>query len=476
MYTMTRINPNAAWFDPEAFGHEEVFWTAATVVSNHRPWFRRQRNKYLLHPIVVAAMKLCEPRMWSQLLLEWPHRSDNDPNMVAFTRDERAGEADRVVTTSMGKYLVRHFALPDHYVRDLVALHTIGTEQMKLVHTTAEMIYHIQNGPQSCMRWEHADPNDHAYQVYNPKYGWHMAVRIEADGMTCGRALCYEDKSAGVKFFVRSYCRNREGGYSHADNKLEAWLKSQGYEHRHSWLDCHMAYITRIGHPFLAPYLDGSFRGVVVEIDSTGSEYLRVVDESDAEWLCNSTGGDPEEVAQGDPCEDCDERVSDGDGYWVGAYEDRMVCESCRENNYTYAFTRLGRRRYIDNDDVVYVDSMDDHYHTDYLSDNNIVCLENGDYAHVDNAVEVDGCWYHCDDDDIVQLVDGSYALVDDCVEINNQWYSKDGDDIVQIDDDWYCKDDDAVVECDDGEYRLKDDCFQCPACDAWHARELIES
>lgn len=454
----------------------DVFFDAAFIVHNQRPWFRRQWLKYPLHPIVEAAIKLCRPYDWQQLLLEWPHRSDNDENIVAFTRDERGGEADRVVTTSMGKYLGRHFPMPDHYIRDLVALHTLGQEQLLFVHTIDEMIHHLNNGPHSCMRKPDRDPAQHPYQAYAPEYGWHMAVRIEQDGMTCGRALCYEDPKTKEKFFVRSYNRDRSGGYSHSDNKLEAWLRQQGYEHRNSWYGCKLKWVA--ASPFLAPYLDGDAQYVSEEFDNDKKcTYLLVVDsESEAQWLLNNTCGDPSEVNPGQPCEDCDDYVPDGDGHWVGRREQRLVCYDCRESNYTWAYTRNGYRGYIDNDDVVYVESMDEHYDVDYLSDNSIVCLENGDYEHVDSAIEVDGDWYLADDERIVQLVNGDYALVDNCVEISGQWYDKDDDDIVQIDGSWYRKDEDAVVECDDGEYRLKDDCFQCPACDAWHARELIEA
>lgn len=473
MYAIEKLDPK---YEPDQA--LDVFDNAAYIVRRTRPWFRRQRDKYPLHPVVIAAMKLCRPYDWQQLLLEWPHRSDNDANIVAFTRDERGGEADRVVTTSMGKYLGRHFPLPDHYVRDLVALHTLGQEQIKFVHTIDEMLHHLNNGPHSCMRKPNEDPARHPYRAYDPEYGWHMAVRIEQDGMTCGRALCYEDPKTKEKFFVRSYNRDRSGGYSHSDNKLEAWLKQQGYEHRNSWCGCKLKWIAN-DNLFLAPYLDGDTHYVSEEFDSDKQcHYLLVVDsESEAQWILNNTCGEPSEVNPGTPCEDCSDHVPDGDGYWVGRREDRLVCYSCRDNDYTWAYTRNGYRAYIHNDDVVYVESMDEHYDADYLSDNSIVCLENGDYEHVDNAIEVDGDWYAADSDEIVQLADGEYARIDNCVEIRGAgWYSKDDDDIVQIDGDWYLKEDDAVVECDDGEYRLKDDCFQCPACDAWHARELIEA
>lgn len=471
MYAIEKLDPD---YDDGLMAL--VLGDAAWIVRGHRPWFRRQYDTFGLHPVVKAAIELTRPLDWHQLLLEWPHRSTTDPNMVAFTRDERSGEADRVVTTSMGKYLGRHFKLPDHYVRDLVALHTMGEDTLKLVHTSDEMIHHIQNGPHSCMRWPDLAPEEHPYRVYDPKYGWHMAVRIEPDGMTCGRALCCTLPD-GRKIFVRSYNRDRSGGYSHADNKLEAWLKAQGYEHSHSWDGCIMAHIHSRNGAFLAPYLDGSAQWVYVRCGTDNTLSLRITDdESEAEYTCSRTDGIPEEQDPSAPCEDCDDPVTDGDQYWVGRDDARMVCWHCRDQNYTQARSRSGRWRWIPADETVYVDTRGEHYDADYLSDNDIVELENGDYADVDDAVYVDDAWYHCNDERIVCCADDKYRLIEECVEIDNKWYDKDDDDIVEVDGDWYLKSDDDIVECDDGEYRLKDDCFQCPACDAWHAREAIEA
>jgi hypothetical protein len=58
----------------------------------------------------------------------------------------------------------------------------------------------------------------------------------------------------------------------------------------------------------------------------------------------------------------------------------------------------------------------DEYYDEDYLDDNEIVCLENGDYESLDNAVEVSGEWYHVDDERITRAEDtDEYALTADC-------------------------------------------------------------
>ena len=388
-----------------------------------RDWHQREQRKYPLHPAVTKALESDHrPTDWHLLVLEWPHVSETDSKRLAYTRDERAGVADRQVVTTVGKYITRHFpTMPDHEVRNLVALYAAG-ESCKFVHTMAEMLYHLHRGPPSCMvstreiRCQDGERR-HPYQVYDPKFGWHMAVRVENDD-TVGRALCV-DNGVHEKYFVRTY--QKTGGYSHADEKLHAWLLEQGYKHRGSYMEgTKMAYY-ETSDDFLAPYIDGNEQCVDIYGD-----HLRI--DENGEYSCDNTGGSPS-GSGGNECEDCDNRFSDGDGYWVGVSEDRHVCESCCNNDYTYAYGRRGNQYYIPNDETVEVSG--EYYDTDYLSDNSIVVLEDGDYAHLD-----------------------------DCITIDDQFYRDDDPSICYAED----------VE----EYRLKDDCWQCGASDNWYSDETL--
>jgi hypothetical protein len=156
--------------------------------------------------------------------------------------------------------------------------------------------------------------------------------------------------------------------------------------------------------------------------------------DSDGSWICENTGGYPtndEEDENSFDCEDCGDRTSDDDGYWIGRGEDTRVCESCLNNDYTYVYGRRGNQYYVHNDNTVYVDSQSEYYDVDYLSDNEIVELENGEYAPMDEAVEINGDWYHLDDDRICRFEDtDEYGLTEDgwqCVQSCN-WYSDDCD------------------------------------------------
>jgi len=122
-----------------------------------------------------------------------------------------------------------------------------------------------------------------------------------------------------------------------------------------------------------------------------------------------------------------------------------LVCDSCCHNSYNYSISRRGWERYINSDYVVYVESQDQHYDEDYLGDNNIVLLENGDYEHTDNAVEIDDEWFNIEDENIVCDHNGDYQLLNNCVALEN------------------------------GEYALTDEAWLCAGSADWYLRDDVE-
>lgn len=382
-----------------------------------RDWFKREVKRYAMHPCIQYVMFDLgyRPHDWHQLLLEYPHRSTTDYNRLAYTRDERAGQDDRQVVTTIGKYLTRHFPdMPDHEIRNVVALFTSNGE-MQFLTTMGGIVDAVRRGPHSCMSsvgYVTCDDGEerHPYQVYDPALGWSMAVRING-GSIDGRALVYQAPS-GERVFVRSYKRCPNGGYSYSDEVLEAWLKAQGVV-KGEWDDvgARMRYYSLRRNGFLMPYLDGDYHNVdVVHID--GTQY--VVARAGGDFCADNTDGTVAE--HGEPCSDCGDHFHEDDLTWVGVWEDRQVCSGCLED-YLYCYGRRGNQYYQHRDNVVYVESQDEYYDTDYLSDNDIVELVSGEYEHLDNAVEVDGDWYHHDDDDICyDEYNDRHQRTDDCV------------------------------------------------------------
>lgn len=435
------------------FERLDSIYVMARIMRQHRLWHSREQvqTDLKMHAAVNAAVLVCPPDDQHRLILEWPHIADDDKRQIAYTRDARAGEENRQVMTSIGKYLRRHFSrMTDHVLRDIVALHTPNNVEFKFLRTVAEMCDAVDNGPYSCMcnrytsdpdRW--TDPDNitkghHPYEAYDPELGWHMAVAMEGDQIT-GRALCYGE------MYVRTY-KWVSPNSSTTDERLDAWLQEQGYAKEVGW-----GYGTAFKHiplnhhryAFVAPYIDGYHNNVVIKGDKLVLVAEDDLDDGDVYYECRNTQGVPtrQEVSRGVTCEDCGESVAEDDAHYVGRCEDRCVCDSCRDDNYTYAYTRRGCTAYIDSDDVVEVDG--EYYDTTCLSDNNIVRLADGDCTHVDNAIYVGrrGEWY----------------LIDDCTYCEHSGEHEVSDDCVRLHDGEFAHEDDAWLCEHSGEYYLND-------------------
>jgi hypothetical protein len=231
---------------------------------------------------------------------------------------------------------------------------------------------------------------------------------------------------ADANYWVRSFGKQEGSSYSYTDERLEAWLKERGYVRWNYWHDgAQLAYIPTRHGDFLAPYLDGdtthaSLYGDTLTIDESGDYELRNTD---------GTPSSPSRVT----CPDCGERCHEDDMRSVGYHGDHSVCENCVDNDYIYAIGRRREEYYVPNGDAVEVDGS--WYVYDYLDDNDIVELANGDYTHHDNAVRCDDDdeWYHIEDSDIIHCdYDDKYHHIDNCVEtVDEGW--------VHCDDAWMC-------------------------------------
>ena len=413
-----------------------------------RAWFKREYDKHRLHDAVQDAIERYRPDNWHQLLLEWPHKAVTDPNKVAYTENERKGEADRQTLTTPGKYLRRHFSsMPDHELRDIVARFTYAGG-IEIVSDMANMIEAVVNGPSSCMSRDfNIRCNDgefrHPYEVYDPALGWSMAVRVQ-DGKILGRCLVFDGDIDGehYKGFVRSYKRHPdERQHSGVDEAIEAYLKNLGYTKWGGWPEEARLLHYQVNGGFLAPYIDGDTRHVEIY----NEDYL-VID-SGGDYCCDNTCG----TASGAicECEDCGESIYDEDDVsYVGRGEDTRVCNDCIDH-YTYVYGRRGNQYYIHDDYVVHVG--DESYDEDYLSDNDIVELHDGGYAHMNDAVLVGDDWYDCDDDDICYAADTEqYELRSDCWQCyaSDAWYTNETA-YVEVDGETYHPDNAPEVETD---------------------------
>jgi hypothetical protein len=436
-------------FDPSTGGY--------TQAVEGREWFNQQRQRHQLHPAVCKMMVDHQYRAedWHQLLLEWPHKAITDPNRLAYTRNEQAamhnGDSDaKAVVTTIGKYLTRHFPdAPSNLIRDVVAQYTYGGSTA-ITKDLDAMIGAVINGPRSCMspRFDIVcDDREerHPYAVYDPAFGWGMAVRTDTDGMVLGRCLVYASEDVGMGF-VRSYKREREySSSSGADESIEAYLKGLGYTKWGGWPEgvLLMRYELRHGG-YLMPYIDGGNQNVEERNDTFRISQYNGFEATNTSGHIN---------AYNCTCDDCGEGMDDDDSYSIGYHGDRHVGPCCIDN-YTCAYGRRGDEYHVRTEDTVYVDG--EYYHDQYLSDNSIVELANGEYAHSDNAVYIDSAdaYYHVDDEDIVYAENThQHELRDDCWSCaeSGNYYTND-EDSVEIDGESYHPDHAPEPETNDTE------------------------
>lgn len=439
-------------FTPKA----RAFADAINVVWKTRHWHRILQDRFRLHPAVVAAFNMHDPEDWQQLLLEWPHVAETDVTRLAYTRDERAGHEDRQTLTSLGKYLKQHWPnLADHHIRDFVAKYATAAT-FRIERTTEAIVKAVQDGPSSCMKFtdesELDDLGAHPYEVYDPQYGWHVATRRMGHQIV-GRALLMQrdNMDSNPKYFVRTY-RHKDGeNYSQPDDELVQWLRDQGYDHHNEWKGERLAYIDS-GHSscdFIAPYIDGGAQEVDIERermpDGTYKQYLHIT--RNGEWQCSNQDGTATEQ-NSCTCADCGERISEDEQRGTGVYEDHYVGECCIDE-YTCVTGRRGSEYYVTNSEAVSVGG--DYYDRDYLSDNNIVELHDGEYCSMDDAVSVGDEWYRANDDAIVCDHAGDYQLIDNCVQLHDgEWAHEEDAWECAGSGNYYLSQDDSPVMIDD--------------------------
>lgn len=426
---------------------DQKYHTLSQILFRSRQWHAREQCRYDLHPVVLTALsKGWEPDDWHLLILEWPHESTKQAGMLSYTLNEKKGLLDRQEPAMKpGRYLRRHFSrTSDDEIRDLVS--TMGTH-IRIVKDVDEMVRLVQVGPYSCMKWEGRDNEFHPYRAYDPDYGWGLAV-LYKDGQYEGRALVLE--TAGRKGFVRTFGPSRLSSETH--DGMQSLLEEMGYSHWDGWPSgTKLAWVGGGSGPVF-PYLDGNLDNVDLH-----DGYLRIV--KDGEYECDCQDGTATEKDK-TYCESCDEAVPEDETTDVGGpYGSRIVCEWCRDNRYEYVrgsrYGRYPRQYYVLNNDAEHVDG--EAIDSNHLPDD-IVRLENGDLCGENDAVEVDGEWYHYDDNQIVCTHTGDYQMADDCVELsdisNSTGFALE-DDCVETQDGWILADEARPLDLSPGGWKV---------------------
>lgn len=374
------------------------------IFMHSRDWFADQVSKHNIHPMIDdllnhnrAHQQLREHITdWREMLLEWPHVAETDPTKLAYTQSDEKGKRNIQTITSLGKYLKRHMpTCPDHELRDFVTRYTVDPNACKITTDLEKMIHIVQNGPFSCMQKGRWDESDHPYRVYDPKYGWGMAYRMQCDEYW-GRCLV----NVEAKGYVRSY--KRDGS---TDEMLEAWLQNEGYQHLYDWDGLKVAKIEHYGD-YIMPYIDGNSQ----QVDDHGTYFMIC---EDGDYDASNTDGRVYAI-NSCSCDCCGDSYHEDDMTYVGQDGDRQVCEGCRESNYTYVIGYRGHEYWVHSDDAVYCESDDQHYDRDHLDYNDIIWVDTEDgyyksediwwcegsseyYTNDTTSYEIDGELYHED-------------------------------------------------------------------------------
>jgi hypothetical protein len=90
-------------------------------------------------------------------------------------------------------------------------------------------------------------------------------------------------------------------------------------------------------------------------------------------------------------------------------------------------YGRRGNQYYLHDDNAVFSPATQEHYDPEYLSDNNMVELHDGDIVEMDEAVYLEsrGEYWYCNDDEVVFCEhDDKYEHIEDVTELEDGTYA----------------------------------------------------
>jgi len=340
--------------------------------------------------------------------LTFPHYSAQEPGQVAFQPiDPSYREADRQIRTKPGRYLNKFLDLDSDQVRKCVSIENGDKSvQLKFAKTVKEFTNVYLRGPSSCMShsidWYDASASTGRLPVSILANGDIEVAYLELDsGIIPARVLVVQSDME----MLDVYCNN--DAMDGARGELLSQLRDAGYSYNSTALVGQK--IERI------PIDEGVF--VCPYIDCGG---LPVIDTGDYLQICHSDEGDMTADYQSGVCQNnrkycqhCEES-HDSDEQYVDDVGD--VCEGCLNDDFTYARCGRSGEAYIHNDDVIYIQSMDESYFSsddtlqyysiyrchitdEYYHTNDLVtCHVSDEYIHEDEAVHIGDSVYVSDE------------------------------------------------------------------------------
>lgn len=317
------------------------------------------------------------------------HISIDDPLMVAFTKNDEMGLADRQTRMSSEAYLKRYW--PDAFtaseIDTLVQVHneTYVDHAFKLatVPDEIEQVYtnfdrSCDDVATSCMRGTDWKYGEHPCRVYGAG-DLAIAYLTNKDGETTHRALCWPER----KLYSRMYGK---GDRLHARLKMAGYSKSAYYDGGGASLEG--ARLLRIeldcnSEEFVMPYVDENIPA------KDDGKFLIL---SRAGRICtrqtNGTTAEEPEEGDGDLCSICEERVDETTNVYTRANQTSSVqmCECCRGS---LAFWCDGYEKYFHSGRVNSYEVNGETWSARYFELHGARCEHTGDNYSIDAMVEV---------------------------------------------------------------------------------------
>lgn len=370
-----------------------------------------------------------------------------DPKKIGYTPTPEDGRRDRQVVSTVGRFLTKFYShqFTESEIRATADKHriTYGESYVYFAFGADEIEYVYKHGPNSCMvgkEWESEPP----MRIYDGP-DTVLAYLKGADGNITARAVVRID--VNPMEWVRIY-----GDISLLQMRLNAFGFKCG--------DLADVRLRRAEYndDLICPYIDGQEEArddgefLILGSGPLGCKYTDGVAVSD-----NDNEDDNEDDAVW--CDGCDSEGHSADDMY-GTWNDDCRCSHCIESHYVLAICdRHGREYYLPEDEaiaignvwyrnddevleaadlryssvleewlpvneVVYIIDDNDYHPTedccdaigrdDYWLKENCRQDHDGDWVHKEDAVEVNGVYFHPDyPPDDVELVDGNWRTTE---------------------------------------------------------------
>jgi len=315
-------------------------------------------------------------RLTDAILTQWPARSEDDPALLAYTRNTDCQERGIRTRIRVGAWINKIF--PDTFggraLDALIAAHGTEDYTLTMLDDIDDIVGHMVSarsngrgcGFGSCMAAGFSERH-HPYRVYDPSLGWRLALLARtADGQIVARTL------VNSGHYVKVYAAD-----SHLIQRMENHLDAAGIQEVSGWRGCCIRAIRRDG-ALVGPYLDGD--AICGEVGGTGTT-VRLDDEGPI-WFNRTDGYADGEDAHASQVVTYDgDWIDEGDAVWM---------------DYSYGGRRIQGHYHVD--DVVYDAVADEYYRRD-----DATMLHDDTWCLTDDVIEVEGERYRYGDPAIVE-------------------------------------------------------------------------